>query len=201
MWGTEDDGTILQLNIVIDGDHLNWIQCDVCNKWYIVEGMSPDASKIDSILNWPRPKCQKYVKQFLGLASYYRRYIKNLASIADPFNRLLGKYNALTWEESEVTAFTILKELLSSDPVLVCPDFEKVFTLCTDASGTGLGAVLEQEGHPVVYFSRSLRGANNRYSTVELECLGIVESLKRFRHYLLGREFRIITYRKPLEWL
>ena len=84
--------------------------------------------------------------------------------------------------------------------MLVCPDFTKLFTLCTDACTTGLGAVLEQEGHAIAYFSRALRGAESRYSTVELECLAIVESLKRFRHYLIGRSFNILTDHKPLEW-
>ena len=71
--------------------------------------------------------------------------------------------------------------------------FQKTFTLCTDASSVGLGAVLEQEGHAVAYFSRALRNAESRYSTIELECLAIVESLKRFRHYLIGRHFQILT--------
>ena len=86
-------------------------------------------------------------------------------------------------------------------PVLICPSFEKKFTLCTDASGTGLGGVLEQEGQVVAYYSRALRKAETNYSTVELECLAVVESVKRFRHYLLGRKFEILTDHKPLEWL
>ena len=81
------------------------------------------------------------------------------------------------------------------------PRFQKDFTLCTDASIIGLGAVLEQEGHAVAYFSRALRGSESRYSTVELECLAIVESLKRFMRYLIGRHFQILTDHKPLEWL
>ena len=102
---------------------------------------------------------------------------------------------------NEEAAFSKLKELLASYPVLLCPDFKRILTLCTDASSIGLGAVLEQEGHAVAYFSRALRGAESRYSTVELECLAIVESLKRFRHYLIGRHFQILTDHKPLEWL
>ena len=73
-------------------------------------------------------------------------------------------------------------EKLASNPVLICPDFTRKFVLCTDASGTGLGAVLEQEGHVVEYYSRGLRNAEKHYSTVELECLAIVDSVKRFRH-------------------
>ena len=73
--------------------------------------------------------------------------------------------------------------------------------MCTDASGTGLGAVLEQDGQVIAYYSRALRKAEKNYSTVELECLAVVESVKRFRHYLLRREFEILTDHKPLEWL
>ena len=94
-----------------------------------------------------------------------------------------------------------LKHILTSSPVLQCPDFSKQFELYTDDNGTGLGAVLEQDGHVIAYYSRTLRGAERNYSTIEQECLAIVESLKRFRHYLIGRQFAIITDHKPLEWL
>ena len=93
------------------------------------------------------------------------------------------------------------EEMFGIITVLICPDFKRTFTLCTDASIMGLGAVLEQDGHPVAYFSRALRNAEVRYSTIELECLAIVESLKRFRHYIIGRHFEILTDHKPLEWL
>ena len=110
-------------------------------------GMEPDVSKLDSIGNWVSPSCEKEVKQFLGLASYYRRYIQNFASIAEPLNRLLRTDVVFTWGDQEETAFQRLKEILISSPVLQCPDFSKRFQLYTDASGTGLGAVLEQDGH------------------------------------------------------
>ena len=101
----------------------------------------------------------------------------------------------------EEATFMKLKHILTSSPVLQCPDFSKQFELYTDASGTGLGAVLEQNQHVIAYYSRTLRGAERNYSTIEQECLAIVESLKRFRHYLIGRQFAIITDHKPLEWL
>ena len=164
-------------------------------------GMSPQTSKVEYIANWPKPGNLKELKQFLGLANYYRRYIDKFASIAEPLNSLLAKDVTYLWNEEADVAFKKLKCLLSSKPVLKCPNFIKKFTLCTDASGTGLGAVLEQEGHVVAYYSRSLRNAEKHYSTIELECLAIVESVKRFRHYLLGKKFEILTDHKPLEWL
>ena len=80
-------------------------------------------------------------------------------------------------------------------------EFHKPITLCTDASSHGLGAVLEQNGHAIAYYSRSLKISEKNYSVVEQECLAIVEALKRFRHYLQGRKFQIFTDHKPLEWL
>ena len=164
-------------------------------------GMSPDQSKIESIVQWPRPSNQKELKQFLGLAGYYRRYINNFASISNPLNDLLRKEVNFEWTKNTESAFLDLKNKLSSGPVLVCPNFTCPFTLCTDASSRGLGAVLEQNGHAVAYYSRSLKSAEKNYSVVEQECLAIVEALKRFRHYLLGRRFQILTDHKPLEWL
>ena len=164
-------------------------------------GMSPEPSKVESIVNWVPPESQKELRRFLGLVNYYRRYIDRCASITEPLNSMLAKDVVFEWTEKADIAFNRLKELLASHPVLVCPDFSKKFILCTDASGTGLGAVLEQEGRVIAYYSRGLRKAEKNYSTVELECLAVVESVKRFRHYLLGRPFEVLTDHKPLEWL
>ena len=120
------------------------------------EGMSPDQSKIESIVQWLRPSNQKELKQFLGLAGYYRRYMKNFASISNPLNNLLRKDVNFEWTEDTESAFRELKNRLSSEPVLICPNFTNPFTLCTDASSHGLGAVLEQNGHAVAYYSRAL---------------------------------------------
>ena len=146
--------------------------------------MSPDQSKLEAIEHWPRPSDQKEVKQFLGLASYYRRYIKEFAVVAGPLNQLLAKYIKFSWNDSAEESFLKLKRKLVSAPVLKCPDFQKKFTLCTDASGLGLGAVLEQDNHAVAYYSRSLRNSERNHSAIELECLAMVEALKRFRHYV-----------------
>ena len=104
---------------------------------------------------WPRPSDQKEVKQFLGLASHYRRYIKEFAVVAGPLNQLLAKDIKFSWYDSAEESFLKLKRKLVSAPVLKCPDFKKKFTLCTDASGLGLGAVLEQDNHVVANYSRS----------------------------------------------
>ena len=113
----------------------------------------------------------------------------------------MAKEIKFSWNGSAEESFIELKRKLISAPVLLCPDFQKEFTLCTDASDLGLRAVLEQGNHAVAYYSRSLRNSERNYSAIELECLAMVEALKRFRHYLLGRKFEILTDHKPLEWL
>ena len=115
-------------------------------------------------------------------------------------NCLLRTDVVFTRGDQEETAFQRLKEILISSPVLQCSDFSKRFQLYTDGSGTGLGAVLEQDGNVIAYISRALQSAERNYSTIEQECLAIVESLKGFFHYLIGRRFDIITDHKPLEW-
>ena len=97
--------------------------------------MSTDQSKLEAIKHWPRPVDQKEVKQFLGLAGYYRRYIKEFAVVAGPLNQLLAKEIKFSWNGSAEESFIEFKRKLISAPVLFCPDFQKEFTLCTDASG------------------------------------------------------------------
>ena len=126
-------------------------------------GMSPQKFKVESISAWPQHTNQKELKQFMGLANYYRRYIDRFASITHPLNSLLVADTTFTCDEGANVAFQELKDLLASYPVLICPSFEKKFTLCTDASGTGLGGVLEQEGQVVAYYSRALRKAEKNY--------------------------------------
>ena len=137
---------------------------------------------MEAINGWARPSCKKQVKQFLGLASYYRRYIQDFATIANPLNRLLKTEVAFVWGSQVEATFMMLKHILTSSPVLQCPDFSIRFELYTDASGIGLRAVLEQDGHVIAYYSRTLRDAERNYSTIEQECLAIVETLKRFRY-------------------
>ena len=167
-------------------------------------GMSPDPQKIQSVLQWPQPSDVSTVRQFLGLASYYRRYIHCFSDIAAPLNALTQKGVPFTWTENCTKAFTTLKERLVSAPVLAFPRFDhnsSEFALQTDASAVGLGAVLEQDGHVIAYASRALTQPERQYSVIQRECLAIVYALKQFRHYLLGRHFKLFTDHAPLQWL
>ena len=94
------------------------------------KGMAPQTNKVESVVNWPQPTSQKELKQFLGLANYYRRYIQNFANIAEPLNSLLAKDIVFYWNEHAGKAFRELKKKLASNRVLICPDFTKKFVLC-----------------------------------------------------------------------
>ena len=144
---------------------------------------------------------------FLGLAGYYRRFVPNFATVAAPLTKLTTKDSPdkVKWDQTLQGSFDSLKNILTSSPLLRNPDFEKHFYLQTDASGIGLGTVLSQgEGddeHPVAYWSRKLLPRETRYSAVEKECLAVVEGIKAFRHYLIGRNFTVETDHRALQWL
>jgi hypothetical protein len=168
-------------------------------------GISPDGSKLKEIKEIRSPKTQKEIKSFLGLCSYYRKFIKGFATIAEPMNKLLRKGIDFVWDEKAESAFQKLKQSLLSAQILAHFDENRQTILYTDASTTGIGAVLGQihEGKEVLIAcgSRSLMGHERNYPITELECLAMVWGLKYFRHYLIGRHFVIKTDHLPLKWL
>ena len=140
----------------------------------------------------------------MGLAYYYRRYINKFADIVAPLHKLTQKGEVFGWNEECIDAFEKLKGFLSNAPVLAFPDFSTnadSFTVQTDASAIGLGAILEQNGKVIAYASRALSKSERNYSVIQRECLAIVYALKQFRHYLLGHRFLLITDHAPLQWL
>ena len=154
------------------------------------------------------PETKKQVRAFLGLTGYYRRFIPQYASIAAPLTDLTKKFAPVNvhWTEECNRAFEELKSLLCSSPILYSPDLGREFVLQTDASDRGVGAVLSQkmsdgEEHPIAYYSRKLLPREERYSTVEKECLAVKLGIQAFRVYLLGRPFQIQTDHRSLVWL
>ena len=125
------------------------------------KGMEPDPSKTSAVCDWPAPPDASNLGSFLGLASYYRRYIHRFAEIAAPLHQLTNKGVQFEWSESCQSAFNQLKKKLTEAPVLAYPQFgpsTEQFILQTDASATGIGAILEQAGHVVAYASRTCSG-------------------------------------------
>lgn len=179
---------------------------------YIIGGGSvkPEESKLEAINKYPIPKTKRQVRSFLGLSGYYRRFIPNYdyATIAYPLTELTRKTKpeCVEWTEECSKAFGGLKQILMSEPVVACPDFSKPFILQTDASDVGVGAVLSQADnagldHPVAYFSRKLLAREQKYSTIEKECLAIKLGVQVFHVYFFGKPFEIQTDHRALQWL
>jgi hypothetical protein len=161
-------------------------------------GINPDPDKISAIENHPVPTNLRELRQFLGLASYYRKFIFEFAKIAAPLNQLMKKEITYQWNAEHQNAFEYLKKRLTTAPILAHPDFSKPFIIMTDASALGLGAVLAQKddnGREVVirYASRRTNNAEQSYAATNLECLGVVWAVQYFRKYVAGTRFQIIT--------
>lgn len=170
------------------------------------EGVRTDPKKLQAILEFPVPANVKALRSFLGLASYYRRFIPQFSRIAGPLHALMKKNSVFTWTAACQETFERLRKLLASAPVLAYPDFHVPFILETDASVSGLGAVLaqQQEGglvRPIAYASRSLQEHEKRYGATELEGLGVVWAVKHFRPYLYGHHCDIYTDHEALKSL
>ena len=161
-------------------------------------GINVDTEKIQAIQNWPIPKSLQEVRSFHGLASFYRRFIRNFSTISAPLTDCMKK-GGFVWTPEAEKSFHIVKEKLSSAPVLVIPDFEKIFEVDCDASHVGIGGVLSQEGHPVAFFSEKLNTTKKEYSTYDLEFYSIVQALRFWRSYLIQREFILNTDHEALK--
>ena len=161
-------------------------------------GLKPNPRLVEAVRDFPTPQSLKQLRQFIGLSSYYRRFVPKFAKIAQPLHRLTKKEVAFTWDEACQEAFEVLKRKLIEAPVLSYPSFEKDFALETDASVQGLGAVLSQQQedgrlHPVAYASRSLTPTEANYSITELETLAVVWAVTYFHSYLYGHAVTVYT--------
>src|SRR5882672_9563944 len=150
-----------------------------------------DPVKLKAIDEWPLPKTVKDVQKFLGFCNFYRRFVKDYSTIARPLFNLTKQNTAWLWTSECNNAFTRLQHTLTTSPVLVLPDYDRAFTLITDASDYATGAILEQEdafgrSHPVAYYSKSLQPAKQNYEIHDKELLAIIFALRHFRHYLQG---------------
>ena len=166
------------------------------------EGIQVDPAKTSAVRQYPVPKTVTEVKSFLGLCSYYRRYVRDFAEF---LHQLTEKTKEFHWNPEAHKAFEQLKDCLTSMPILAFPWMNEPFILYTDASQFAIGAVFAQVENSlervVCYASKSLNKSQSRYSTTKRELLAIVIYRTHFKHYLLGRQFKITTDHKALQWL
>ncbi|MES9884745.1 MAG: reverse transcriptase domain-containing protein [Sedimenticola sp.] len=169
------------------------------------DGIATDPKKVEVVKNWPTPKNVHDVRSFLGLCSYYRRFVKNFADIARPLHQLTEKATTFVWTDACSEAFDTLREALITAPVLSYPSTRSNFILDTDASGVGVGAVLSQSDggieRVVAYYSRALGKAERNYCITRKELLAVVESVKHFHHYIYGVTTVVRTDHGALTWL
>jgi hypothetical protein len=163
-------------------------------------GISVDPSKDQDELSWNAPTSISDIQSFFGLAGYYRRFIRGFSKISKPMTELLKKDKKFEWNPACKASFQELKKRLTTAPILVMPDMEKLFSIYCDVSGQGLGCVLMQDGHVVVYASQQLRRHEAHYLTHDLELAAVVHALKIWRHYLMGRRCELYTDHKSLKY-
>ena len=164
----------------------------------------PIKDNLISIKNFPTPKNQKNIRQFLGKVNFYHEYIQNRAMILDPLHNLLRKKQKFNWTEECQKSFDKIKNLLCTQPILEIFDHELPINIYTDASLKGIGAVLKQtqidgKEKPVAYFSKKLNENQKRKKAIYLECLAIKEAVKYWQYWLIGKSFTIYSDHKPLE--
>ncbi|CAH9096328.1 unnamed protein product [Cuscuta epithymum] len=163
-------------------------------------GVEVDRTKIQAIMDWPTPQSVTALRSFLGLAGYYRKFIARYGEIAAPLSTLLKK-NGFDWSAAANSSFCQLKTCLSTAPVLQLPDFSKEFIVECDASRSGFGAVLQQEGHPIAYFSRKIADRHIKLAAYERELIGLAKAVTHWRPYLWGQQFLIRTDHSSLKYL
>ena len=162
--------------------------------------MCTDPAKVEAVQSWPLPTSVRALRGFLGLTGYYRKFVKDYGSIARPLTLMLRK-NAFQWSEAAHNAFAQLRHALTTTTVLALPNFSLPFEVECDASDLGIGAVLQQEGRPVAFFSRPLAARHLKLPAYEKELVGLAKAIQHWRPYLWGRRFLIRTDHYSLKFL
>jgi len=170
-------------------------------------GIEMEEEKVDRVLRWPEPKNMKDIRKFLGLANYYRRFIKDFARVARPINMLTRKDVKWQWGVEQQKAFNELKRVFTTKPVLAVPDLDKEFRVEADASNYATGGVLsmkcsDEMWRPVAFISKSLSNTERNYEIHDKEMLAVIRCLEAWRHFLEGMtiKFEIWIDHKNLEY-
>ncbi|GJU18238.1 putative reverse transcriptase domain-containing protein [Tanacetum coccineum] len=202
----EHEGHLKQILELLKNEEL---YASKCNFWlskvqflgHVIdrEGIHVDPAKIESIRDWASPKTLIEIRQFLGLAGYYRRFIEGFSKIAKPMTKLTQKSMKFDWGEKEEVAFQLLKQKLCGAPILAFPEGSENFVVYCDASHKGFGTVLMQKERVIAYASRQLKIHEKNYTTHDLELGVVVLALKMWRHYLYGTKCVVFTDHKSFQ--
>jgi hypothetical protein len=167
--------------------------------------VQPRQLKITAIEKFPRPTNKHQLRQYLGICSYFRKYVPHYAQLASSLNDMLKKGSSMKWSTEADKAFTDIKSRLSSKPILRTPDFSKPFSMACDASEKSIGAylfqIVDNMEHPICYFSRSLNDHQRRYSTIEKEALALLLSVRAFSVYFGTSPVTVYSDHSPLQFL
>jgi hypothetical protein len=169
------------------------------------EGITTDPQKLEAVRKWPTPRNKHEVRSFLGLCTYYRRFISGFTDIAKPLTRVTEEKRAFQWTPEVEAAFQTLKGALCTSPILAYSQSEGKFIVDTDASNVGIGGVLCQlqdgQERVISYYSKTLSKAEKNYCVTQRELLAIVKSLEHLHKYLYGQKFHLRTNHSALTWL
>ena len=197
-------------NLVVNFEKCNFCRPSLKYLGYVVsqDGLQTDPEKVSAVENFPRPETVTQIKRFVGLVGWYRRFIPDFSTLTAPITALMHqkrKSNPISWTTEAEAAFMEIKSRLASSPVLATPDFTKEFIIQTDASAYGVGAVLSQvldgQERPIAYASKTLTKSQRNYTVTERECLGVLFGVEKFRPYVEGTHFQVVTDHSSLLWL
>jgi transposase InsO family protein len=213
VWLNKVAKRLAEANLTINKTKSKFCQTEIKYLGFILcsEGLRPDPDKVSAIYNYKTPTKIKEIRQFLGMANFYSRFIENFSGIVAPISNLLkGVKNGekpprFVWPSEAETAFNVIKSKLMSAPILANPNFSLPFTVQTDSSDNAIGAILTQiqdgEERVIAYFSKKLSTTQRKYAATERECLGVLTAIKHFRCYIEGTHFFVQTDCSAVTWI
>jgi hypothetical protein len=193
-----------QEKLLINLKKCSFMQTELIYLGFVISAneLKMDPEKVDVIRNWPSPRNVFEVRSFHGLASFYRKFIRNFSGIsAAMMDTVKKRHKVFQWTAEAERSFKLLKQKITEQPVLVLPDFQKTFQVKCDASGYAVGGVLSQDDRPVAYYSEKLDDAKLKYSTYDKEFYAIIQALKKWRHYLIPKEFVLYSDNHALQFV